>query len=93
MDCLQAMEVKAGMDLPTLFKRFGDKIAFFGGIDVRTLISNDRAQIDEETGQEDHCRCIKGGGGYILHTDHSEPPEVDYETMHYFVERGRKLGR
>ena len=27
MDCLQAMEVKAGMDLPTLYSRFGDKIA------------------------------------------------------------------
>ena len=47
MDCLQAMEVKAGMDLPTLFRRFGDKISFFGGVDVRCLISNDRAQIDE----------------------------------------------
>ncbi|MCE5198572.1 hypothetical protein LLG39_06315, partial [bacterium] len=48
IDCLQAMEVKAGMDLPTLFDRFGDKIAFYGGLDVRTLISNDRPAIDDE---------------------------------------------
>ena len=35
---------------------------------------------------------INNGGGYILHSDHSEPPEVNYETMKFFVERGRKIG-
>ena len=92
MDCLQAMEVKAGMDLPTLYRRFGDRIAFFGGVDVRYLISNDRAQIDEEMDKK-ILPVVTGGGGYILHSDHSEPPEIDYETMMYFVERGRALGR
>jgi uroporphyrinogen decarboxylase len=92
MDCLQAMEVKAGMDLPTLFQRFGDKISFYGGVDVRCLISNDRAAIDAEMDKK-ILPVVRGGGGYILHSDHSEPPEIDYETMMYFVERGRKLGR
>jgi uroporphyrinogen decarboxylase len=92
MDCLQAMEVKAGMDLPTLFKRFGDKIAFFGGIDVRTLIANDRAAIDAELMRKIP-PVIKGGGGYILHSDHSEPPEINYETMRYFIDRGREVAR
>jgi len=36
---------------------------------------------------------VQGGGGYILHSDHSEPPEINYETMVHFIERGRKLGR
>jgi len=92
MDCLQAMEVKAGMDLPTLFRRFGDRISFYGGVDVRVLISNDRARIDEEMDRK-ILPVVTNGGGYVLHSDHSEPPEVDYETMRYFVERGRKLGR
>ncbi|MGE5531625.1 MAG: uroporphyrinogen decarboxylase family protein, partial [Bacteroidota bacterium] len=92
MDCLQAMEVKAGMDLPTLFEKFGDKISFFGGVDVRCLISNDFAQIDCEMDRK-ILPVVQGGGGYILHSDHSEPPEINYETMKYFVERGRKLGR
>ena len=92
MDCLQAMEVKAGMDLPTLFNRFGDKIAFFGGMDVRTLISNDRALIDAEL-ETKLTPVMKGGGGYILHSDHSEPPEIDYETMRYFVDHGREFAK
>ncbi len=92
IDCLQAMEVKAGMDLPTLFSRFGDKIAFYGGLDVRTLISNDYAAIDAEL-EKKITPVIKGGGGFVLHTDHSEPPEVNYETMWYFVNRGREVAK
>ncbi|MHB9038720.1 MAG: uroporphyrinogen decarboxylase family protein [Armatimonadota bacterium] len=92
MDCLQAMEVKAGMDLPNLFKKFGDKITFFGGIDVRALISNDRSQIDAEL-ERKIPSVVRGGGGYVLHTDHSEPPEVDYATMRYFIERAREIAK
>ncbi|MHB9026625.1 MAG: uroporphyrinogen decarboxylase family protein [Armatimonadota bacterium] len=92
MDCLQAMEVKAGMDLPALFRDFGDRISFYGGVDVRALISNDRAQIDAEMDKK-ILPVLEGGGGYILHSDHSEPPEIDYETMCYFLERGRAMSR
>lgn len=92
MNCLQAMEVKAGMDLPTLFRRFGDKIAFFGGIDVRAIISNDRARIDEEL-EKRMLPVIRNGGSYILHSDHSEPPDIDYETMRYFLQRGIELSQ
>jgi uroporphyrinogen decarboxylase len=92
MDCLQAMEVKAGMDLPHIYERFGDRIAFFGGLDVRTLVANDRAAIDVEL-EKKIVPVVKGGGGYILHTDHSEPPEVDYDTMRYFIDRGREIAK
>jgi uroporphyrinogen decarboxylase len=90
MDCLQAMEVKAGMDLPRLFQRFGSQIAFFGGIDVRTLISNDPEQIDSELAKK-ITPVIAGGGGYILHTDHSEPPQIDYDTIWYFIKKGKDV--
>lgn len=33
------------------------------------------------------------GGGYILHTDHSEPPEIDYATLRHFIDHGRELSR
>ena len=92
MDCLQAMEVKAGMDMPHLFQRFGDQIAFFGNIDVRTLISNDYAEIDAELKRKIP-PVVSRGGGYILHSDHSEPPEIDYETMWHFINSGRKIAR
>jgi uroporphyrinogen decarboxylase len=90
MDCLQAIEVKAGMDLPTLFRKFGDKIAFFGGIDARVLATNDKAQINRELLKKIP-PVVDNGGSYILHSDHSEPPEVEWETMEYFFNRGREI--
>ena len=92
MDCLQAMEVKAGMDMPRLFEKFGEKISFYGNIDARVLIANDRSAIDKELVKKIP-PIIKGGGGYILHSDHSEPPETDYETIWYFINRGREIAR
>lgn len=90
IDCLQAMEVKAGMDPVKLHKLYGDKISFMGGIDIRTLSSNDRAQIDAEL--EKKIPFMKEGFNYILHSDHSVPPDVEYDTYRYFVERGFELG-
>lgn len=91
LDCLQAMEVKAGMDMPHLFEKFGDKISFFGNIDARVLIANDRARIEEELLRKIP-PVLEAGGAYILHSDHSEPPQIDYETMKFFINRGREIG-
>ncbi|MHB9132940.1 MAG: uroporphyrinogen decarboxylase family protein [Armatimonadota bacterium] len=92
MDCLQAMEVKAGMDMRRLHAQFGDKLAFFGNIDARVLISNDRAQIDAEM-EAKLPPILENGGAYILMSDHSIPPDVDFETMQYFFARGREMSR
>ncbi len=90
MDCLQAMEVKAGMDLVKLKKKFGDQIAFCGGLDIRALESNDLAQVRAELDAK--LPAAMAGSGYILHTDHSVSSRVEYETYKYFIEYGLKLG-
>jgi len=90
MDCLQAMEVKAGMDLPKLAARFGDRISFCGGIDIRIVASNDRDAIDEELDRKIR-PVLDMGSGYILHSDHSIPPEVEHDTLKYFFDHGRRV--
>lgn len=90
MDCLQAMEVKAGMDLVKLKKAYGDRIAFCGGLDIRTLESNDKSVIEDELQKK--LPAAMEGSGYILHTDHSVSSRVDYETYKFFIDRGRELG-
>ena len=91
IDCLQVIEVKAGMDLLALHRTFGDRLSFMGGIDVRVLYSNDRRKIDTEL--ETKIPVVKQGFGYVLHSDHSIPNTVDYDTYRYFVDRGLELGR
>jgi len=90
IDCLQAIEIKSGMDLVKLFRRYGEKISFMGGIDVRVLYSNNRSLIDAEL--EAKIPLVKKGFGYALHSDHSIPQTVNYETYKYFIEKGLSLG-
>jgi uroporphyrinogen decarboxylase len=91
VDCLQVIEVKAGMDLLKLKREFGDKLVFCGGMDTRNLVANDidaiRAELHEKI------PVVKEGYGYILHSDHSIPADCNYETYRYFVDEGLKLGK
>jgi len=90
MDCLQPMEVKAGMDVVKLKKQFGEVISFIGGIDVRLLIENNLGAIRNELEQK--LPVVMANSGYVLQVDHSVPDQVEYSTYKYFVETGLKLG-
>ena len=90
MDCLQAMEVKAGMDMPRIAEAYGDRISFCGNIDIRVIASNDRELIDKELNRK-ILPVVETGGGYILHSDHSIPPDVEHDTLKYFFEYGSAI--
>ncbi len=91
IDCLQVLEVKAGMDLLKIHREFGHDISLMGGIDVRTLYTNDRNEIRREL--ESKIPFVKESYGYILHSDHSIPPTVNYDSYRFFLEEGLRLGR
>lgn len=88
--CLQPLEVKAGMDLVELKKKYGDRLAFMGGIDVRVMASGDRAAIEEEIRTK--VSVAKQGGGYVYHSDHSVPDNVSFESYRHVIEMVRKYG-
>jgi len=90
ISCLQPLEVKAGMDLLKLKKRFGDQIALIGGMDVRVLETNDRQAVEAELLSK--LPGAMAGSGYVLQVDHSVSPLVNYETYKFFVERGLEIG-
>lgn len=89
IDCLTAMEHKAGMDVKRIAGNFGDRIALMGGLDARVLESNDISKV--ETMLQDHIPFLKNYR-YILASDHSTSNAVDYETFTYFIKRGLELG-
>ena len=90
MNCLQVIEVKAGMDLLRLYQNYGDQLSFIGGIDVRCLYNNDRSEIDKEL--EAKIPIVKGKFGYVLHSDHSIPNNVHHDVYRYFIDKGLELG-
>lgn len=90
INCLQPLEVKAGMNLLKLKKRFGDRIALIGGMDARVLETNDRQAVEAELLSK--LPGAMAGSGYVLQVDHSVSPLVEYETYNFFVERGLEIG-
>ena len=91
IDCLQPIEIKAGMDLLRIKKNYGEKIALIGGMDERVLETNDLAAVGREL--EAKMPAAMAGSGYVLQVDHSVSNLVKYETYRYFVERGLEIGR
>jgi uroporphyrinogen decarboxylase len=90
IDCLQVIEVKAGMDLLKLYREYGDRLSFMGGMDVRTLYTDDLAIVERELMSK--IPTVMGNYGYALHSDHSIPVTVNYDTYRYFLERGKEIG-
>jgi len=90
IDCLQPLDVKAGMDLLRVKKQFGDRLALIGGMDGRVLETNSLEAVRAELEQK--LPGAMAGGGYILQTDHSVSSRVNYATYRHFVERGLTLG-
>lgn len=90
LDCLQPLEVKAGMDLVELKEEYGDIISFMGGIDVRVMADENPARIEEEIKRK--ITAAKKGGGYIYHSDHSIPKNISLERYKKVLELVRRYG-
>jgi uroporphyrinogen decarboxylase len=90
IDCLQVMEVKAGMDPLRIKRNFGDKIVLFGGMDACNLVANDIPAIRAELAAK--VPVLMQDSGYILHSDHSIPTTTDYATYRFFVDEGLRIG-
>ena len=90
LDCLQPLEVKAGMDVITLKEKYGDRLAFMGNIDVRLMADEDPAKIEEEIKKK--FEVAKRGGGYIYHSDHSIPNNVSFQQYCRVMELVKKYG-
>ncbi|MCS7120335.1 MAG: hypothetical protein NZ952_03930 [Candidatus Bathyarchaeota archaeon] len=90
INCLQPLEVKAGMDLVELKEKFGDKISFMGGIDARLMALDDLRAIEDEIRKK--IMAAKEGGGYIYHSDHSIPKNVSFQNYMRVIELVKKYG-
>ena len=89
IDCLNPLEVKAGMDPVGLKERVGDRLVLHGGInavlwdDREAIVSSIRETIPK----------LKENGGYIFSSDHSIPNSVSLENMKAIVEAVKEAGK
>lgn len=89
-DCLQPLEAKANMHLPTLVPQYSDQLAFMGNVDVMTMLDNDLERIEAEFTAK--IEAGMGTRGYTYHSDHSIPPQVDWATYQFIIDLLNRCG-
>jgi uroporphyrinogen decarboxylase len=89
VDAYHSLEVKSGIDVVALKRKYGKRLAYIGNMDCRDVLPGPR-----EILKNDLLRKLNAakGGGYIPSADHSVPHSVPVENYDYFVELLRRHG-
>jgi uroporphyrinogen decarboxylase len=89
VDGYNPLEAKAGLDVVDLKRRYGERWAFNGNINVQVLERGDRDAVRREV----LTKLNAGkGGGYIVQSDHSIPSDVDPAVYDSVVRLVREYG-
>ena len=91
IDCLQPMEAKAGVDVLQLADTYGNKLAYMGNINVQVLNTNDPVKVRAEV-ERKMCGMIERRLPYIIHSDHSIPPDVTMKTYELMLQIRNEKG-
>jgi len=89
VDMLNPLEVKAGMDPASLKAKYGDKLAFHGGINAQYWDNIELVKAEMER----IIPVVKEGGGYVFASDHSIPNSVSFENMKEIARLAHELGK
>ncbi len=87
VDCLNPIEVKAGMDPIAIKKQFGSQIALHGGIDA--LLWENKNKLIEVI--QSTVPKLNINGGYIFSIDHSIPSSASLKDYKEVIEIVKKL--
>jgi len=91
-DALNPMEVKAGNDIFAFAEKYGDRLAFVGGLDARILESGDRDTI--RRGVVEFVEGLKSRGArFLFASDHSLSTNVGYADYKYALDVYRQYMR
>lgn len=82
VDAIQPLEVKAGLDVVALKRKYGNRVAFMGNIDAQNVLPADENTIEKALMR--NLNAAKGGG-YIPMSDHSVPNNVPVSNFDYYI--------
>lgn len=88
IDCLNPIEVKAGMDPLAIKKEYGDRLVLHGG--VNAVLWDNREAIEAEIKRV--VPVLKKNGGYIFSSDHSVPSSVSLEDFRTIIALAKEMG-
>ena len=77
------------LDVRELNAGYGDRLVFYGNIDVRKL-SGTKDEIKDEIATK--LAVFKESGRYVYHSDHSVPNSVSFENYAFAIELLKRYG-
>ena len=89
VDCYQSLQTTAGMEIGKLKQMFGDRLTFWGGVPVETLICGTPADVRKET--RNAMQRGAPGGGFILGPSHSIAKTTKYDNFMAMLDEFAKL--
>lgn len=91
--CLNPVQTTAARMDPAMLKRdFGDRMAFWGGIDTMHVLNRGSCDdVRREVGAK--IGALASGGGYILNPTHNVQPDVPVENLLAMIDAGLEYGR
>jgi len=90
VDAIHPVQVSAaGMDPAGLKKNYGDRIAFWGGVDTQQILPRGGVE-DVKRAVEQCIEDMGAGGGYVLAAVHNIQPDVPLENILAMFEHARE---
>jgi hypothetical protein len=86
------VEPTSGADIYEVHKKYGDKIALSGNIDIAGVLAFGSPQ-DVMEDVRHHIEALGGDGAYILTTSHSVTNDIPYENFLAMIAAGHRYGR
>jgi uroporphyrinogen decarboxylase len=81
-----------GMNLAGLKEKYGDRLCFFGGVDIQGVLP--RGTVDDVKQEvKDRILAAGVGGGYLLAPAHNIQPDTPTENVRAFFAAAREYGR
>ena len=90
IDAYHTLEVKAGMDVVELKRKYKNKLAYLGNIDALNVLPGSKDNIKKDLLYR--LNAAKGGG-FMPGADHSVPGNVSAENYDYFISLIKDYGR
>jgi len=90
VDIFHCLEPLPGVDMAHVKHAYGDRLCFWGAIDIKQALQGDVARVEAEV--RERIRALGPGGGYVLAPANHLQPDVPPENVVALFQAARKYG-
>ncbi|MCR4405597.1 MAG: hypothetical protein NUW24_01540 [Anaerolineae bacterium] len=90
VDIFHCLEPLPGVDMAQIKRDYGDRLCFWGAIDIKQALQGDEAQVEAEV--RERIRALAPGGGYVLAPANHLQPDVPAKNVVALFQAAHRYG-